>query len=192
MEFDQLTDMVIANEVEPSKMLALPTNEVFVTPETQKMISDLSDAANFEIVTQHDAILAQQMTLKARAAKNDIEKNRKDITKPYYDFYKDVTAKAKGLQTYLEVIEFSLNNKIQAWYEEKEAESKISIDKLKLEDGSITFDLEWSFSVIDQSQVPAEYMCVDLIKLNKAVKNGIRSIPGVDITSKKIVKTRLK
>jgi uncharacterized protein YdcH (DUF465 family) len=41
---------------------------------------------------------------------------------------------------------------------------------------------QWVFKgVIDQSKVPAEYLSVDPAKVNAAIKQGVKSIPGLDI-----------
>jgi fused signal recognition particle receptor len=40
---------------------------------------------------------------------------------------------------------------------------------------------EWKGTVIDESQVPREYLVVDMKKINAVVKAGVREIPGVKI-----------
>jgi len=48
-------------------------------------------------------------------------------------------------------------------------------------EGSATTVKTWKFEVIDPQMVPREYLTVDEKKIRAAVKDGIRSIPGVNI-----------
>jgi cell fate (sporulation/competence/biofilm development) regulator YlbF (YheA/YmcA/DUF963 family) len=47
--------------------------------------------------------------------------------------------------------------------------------------GSASVRKVWRFEVIDESQVPREYLVVDEKKIRAVVKAGVRSIPGVRI-----------
>lgn len=53
--------------------------------------------------------------------------------------------------------------------------------KTKTEDGTAFIKKEWTYRIIDISQVPREYMILDEKKVKGAVKAGIRSIPGLEI-----------
>ena len=39
----------------------------------------------------------------------------------------------------------------------------------------------WTYEVTDESQIPREYLTIDHKKINRAVKDGARNIPGVNI-----------
>jgi len=45
----------------------------------------------------------------------------------------------------------------------------------------------WDFEVIDENQVPREYLSVDPGKIRKAVQEGVRQIPGVKIFQKEVL-----
>lgn len=47
--------------------------------------------------------------------------------------------------------------------------------------GSASLQTTWTFEVEDFSKVPDQYKVIDSVGLNKAVKGGIRQIPGVKI-----------
>ena len=47
--------------------------------------------------------------------------------------------------------------------------------------GEIIIKQPWTFTVIDEKEVPDEYWCVNIIKIADEVKNGVRDIPGVNI-----------
>jgi len=53
--------------------------------------------------------------------------------------------------------------------------------KTKTEDGTAFIKKEWTYRIIDISQVPREYMILDEKKVKGAVKAGMRSIPGLEI-----------
>lgn len=48
----------------------------------------------------------------------------------------------------------------------------------------------WTFKVIDLSQVPREYLCIDTQAVNRAIKDGIREINGLEIYNERVLKTR--
>lgn len=53
--------------------------------------------------------------------------------------------------------------------------------------GKVTFKSVWKYEVIDEQQIPREYLKVDEVALNKAVKLGVREIKGVKIYESKEV-----
>lgn len=46
----------------------------------------------------------------------------------------------------------------------------------------------WDFQIEDDSAVPREYLCVDVISVKAAIKAGVREIPGIKIFSKAAVR----
>ena len=48
-------------------------------------------------------------------------------------------------------------------------------------EGKATMVKTWKHEVTDPDQVPREYLTVDEKKIRAAVKDGVRSIPGVNI-----------
>lgn len=47
--------------------------------------------------------------------------------------------------------------------------------------GTATTKTVWDFQIVDESQIPREYMVVDEKKIRAVVKAGVREIPGVKI-----------
>ncbi|HHW15742.1 MAG TPA: hypothetical protein GXX28_12560 [Firmicutes bacterium] len=47
--------------------------------------------------------------------------------------------------------------------------------------GKATIRVVWDFEIVDQSQLPREYLIPDITKIRAAVKAGVREIPGVRI-----------
>jgi hypothetical protein len=52
---------------------------------------------------------------------------------------------------------------------------------VKTEDGKKTYHEEWTFEVVDPSQLPREYLMVNPAAIKAAVKGGARQIQGVNI-----------
>ena len=59
------------------------------------------------------------------------------------------------------------------------------------ETGSTTFKTVWDFEVIDPVEIPREYLQVDLVAIRKAVKEGKRIIPGVNIFETEVVNRKI-
>lgn len=60
----------------------------------------------------------------------------------------------------------------------------------RTEAGTASQRKEWRFEVIDETQVPREYLMVDHAKIRQAVKAGVREIPGVNIFEESITVIR--
>jgi hypothetical protein len=50
--------------------------------------------------------------------------------------------------------------------------------------GKVTFVKTWDFEIIDPAAVPRDYLAVDEKAVRKAVKDGLREIPGVRVFEK--------
>jgi hypothetical protein len=57
---------------------------------------------------------------------------------------------------------------------------------------NITVGEVWTFEVLDEAEVPAEFKSVDSSKVNLAIKAGLRDIPGLRIFSQARVTVRQK
>lgn len=64
------------------------------------------------------------------------------------------------------------------------AEREEAVTTVQTGRGSATRKKRWVAEVVDEAQVPREYMAVDQVKLNAAVRAGVREIPGVKIEQK--------
>lgn len=56
--------------------------------------------------------------------------------------------------------------------------------------GTLNIQKRWTGEVVDPLKVPREYLMADEVKINKAVRDGVRAIAGVRIYEKEIISTR--
>ena len=146
----------------------------------------------YEVTCEDTAKQALSYSLQARKLKNQIEDSRKEIVRPHIDFQKAVMKFAKDFNEKLDSIETGLQKKIQSWMEAQKENPFSMVDELEVEDGKITVKKNWDFEVQDEREVPREYMQVDAGAIEKAIKNGVRKIPGVKIFSYESTQMRVK
>lgn len=53
-----------------------------------------------------------------------------------------------------------------------------------------TVKKQWASELVDITQVPAEYLLLDQVKVNQAIRAGLRDIPGLRIFEKEILQVR--
>lgn len=150
------------------------------------------NAETYEVTCEDTARQALSYSLQARKLKNRVEESRKEIVRPHIDFQKAVMKFAKDFSEKLENVEFTLHNKISSWMIKQKENPFGYVEELEVEDGKISFKKEWDFQVEDDTQVPREYLQVDAGSIEKAIKNGVRKIPGVKIFSYETTQMRVK
>ena len=58
---------------------------------------------------------------------------------------------------------------------------KAKPEPTRTESGSASVRKSWKWKEVDMSNVPREYLMLDTVKINKAVRAGARSISGLEI-----------
>ena len=164
----------------------------------------LSFTKNLEVNSKGDAKGAIDYIAKARKLLQDIEARKKDITRDARDYIGKVNNLAKDFIEPLCLVEDMILQKIDHWKissgieREAEAERVSQMEEFGIEilplfddDTKVRSDLAtayekitYSFALQDKNLVPLEYLSVDEEKVNVAIKNGIRSIPGLTIEKK--------
>jgi phage gp36-like protein len=68
---------------------------------------------------------------------------------------------------------------------QEEIEKELTSRTVKYDSGVKTITRKkWTFEIVDISKIPREYLMVDTVKINQAIKQGVREIPGVKIYQK--------
>lgn len=144
------------------------------------------------IETVEQAKNALSMALQSRKIFKALEEERKKITKPHVDFQRSINKLVGSIQDRLKEIETRLESKISTWVEQELENPFSQFDSIVVEDGSLLTKNVWDFCIINENEIPPEFLvpCSSLIEL--AIKNGIRKIPGVEIFQKRETSLRVK
>jgi len=150
------------------------------------------DNETYEVTCEDTARQALSYSLQARKLHNQIEASRKEIVRPHLDFQKAVKKFADDLIVKLDTIETRLQGKISDWMQTTKDNPFSRVDEIEVEDGKITTKTVWEFEVLDEREIPREYMTVDVAAVEKAIKNGVREVPGVRVYSREKTTMRVK
>ena len=61
---------------------------------------------------------------------------------------------------------------------------------IRSESGTASTYSRWTFCLTNIDEVPREYMMVDVQKVNAAIRQGVREIPGLNIYEEKSIRIR--
>lgn len=150
------------------------------------------EPSTYEVTCEDTAKQALSYSLQACKLKCRIEDTRKEIVRPHIDFQKAIMQFSKDFSEKLDSIEACLHVKIAEWMKTKKDDPFNFIDEIVVEDGKITCKTNWDFELQDERLVPPEYLTVDVAAIEKAIKNGVRNIPGTRIFSYESTQMRVK
>lgn len=151
-----------------------------------------NSSAAIGVKTEDDARGALSMALQARKLETALDKSRAEIVKPHFDYQKAINKLVKDFKDKLVQIEESLHKKINVWMDEQKDNPFTAVDRLEVEDGSLTTKKSYDFVVEDERLVPLEFKMIDAGAIEKAIKFGTRNIPGVKIVEKTETALRVK
>jgi hypothetical protein len=146
------------------------------------------------VCTEEDAKQALSMALQSRKLEKALEDSRLEIVRPHMDYQRAINKLVKDFKDKLEKIETNLKVKIDAWIGEQKENPFTALDELKVEDGSLYTQKSWDFEILNYKTIPQEYLetNVDVAKIERDVKNGVRDIAGVRIFQKEKTVMRVK
>jgi len=163
-----------------------------------------------EVLNKIDAQHAIDSIAKAKTLRDNINRKKLEITKDSRDFQKKINGIANGFLEPLFLVEEMIMQKISNWRETEEIAQKAEEANLaQLEEfglapvytfedlsvvrsdcGTVKVTEGYSFALQDKNLVPLEYLQLDEKRINLAIKNGIRCIPGLKI--EKVTKTSMR
>ncbi len=149
-------------------------------------------AKDLKIVDETSAKTGLSMALQARKMEATIEERKKEITKPHLDFQRKINKIASNLKSILENIENNLQQRLAVWFINQDNEEFFSIDSLEVEDGKVWLYDEYDFTIDDLADIPTKYILPDHKEIERAIKEGVRNIPGIAIFKSKKLKMRVK
>ncbi len=185
--------------------------QVVIKEETKEIVSETSSivftAEEMDILDESGMKDAADLLGVIARTKKKIEDKRQFFAKPLNEQVKKINTLFKGYMKPLEDAEIILKNKVIKYrqkqkkkQEQEEQRLKELVEQEKIEvpvpsfkpqEKTVRSDMStmsarktWDFEIEDESQIPREYLMVDEKAIRKAVKSGIRSIPGVKIYEK--------
>jgi hypothetical protein len=175
--------------------------EVVQKAENEAMLMT-KQAEAIQVTTTEQEEEAYLALTQIKQAIKTIENKRKEITKPLNASLKAANAMFKKLAApFVEadrivrdkVMDFrqaqeekaqkelERRQKIQAAHEAKGHEThEIIQPKVEVAKTTVTTK-RWTFELVDINKVSREYLVLDSVAVNKAIRNGIREIDGLDI-----------
>lgn len=197
-DFEEANKMLESEETEiclpVSNLLPMSAHSALDEIKSKIDIQPLvKQSEGYEIANVEQATQALSMALQARKLVTALIDSKKEITKPQLDFQRAVNKLVADYTEKLQSIENGLKDKIEVWIDESTEQGFTSgLDSIQVPDGSLKRVTTWEFDVEDSSEIPFEYMTPDIEGITKAIKGGVRHIPGVKIYTKQEVKLRVK
>ncbi len=155
------------------------------------------------IESTSDLVKATEFLIKIKQKLNSLEKERLEYTSPLNNVLKKINSGFKELIEPLKKTEVAIKEGISKYREQKEIERIEAEKKLQTSTGNNAFVVEttlpdviesksgetrtvrrWTFELLDEKKVPREYLTLDSVKINEAIKKGIRKINGLRIYQK--------
>lgn len=156
-------------------------------------------AQQIALVDKTSALEAVNYIAEIRKLKKQIESRKLEITATARTFVSEVNAVAKSLITRLENAVEDIEHKLFLWKEDEAKRSTVQSffceelgEDLTMDTSQDTSILRssgctayerdvWRYEIVDYREVPIDYLEVNDTSVKLAIKNGIRSIPGLKI-----------
>lgn len=147
-------------------------------------------AKDLDIKSREDVKKSIDYVAKARTIRDSINEKKDELSTDAKSYLKKINNLSKDFTEPLEQVEDILVQKIDTW---RKRDNLITLEeddflafpcietKTRSELATLTVLNSHRFELQDANLVPREYMTVDEKKINLALKNGIRTIPGIEI-----------
>ena len=178
--------------------------EEIIIKESKPVSLMVSKVKSLVIVsTDEDVVKATEFLVNVKNKLDSLEEERKGYTQPINESLKKINARFKELTEPLKEAERTVKDAILS-YREKKEEERLKVqekmqkqtkdpnleimpslpDIVESKSGESRTSKKWVFEVEDEKKVPREYLVVDAVKVNEAIKNGERNIAGLKIFQK--------
>ena len=196
-DFEEANEAIKKNEV-----MSIQAGGMTVGQATQLLSKKLdlspliSRATNHEIINEESASQALSMSLQARKIRKQLDETRLTIVRPHLDFQRAVNKIVKEYETVLEKIENDLKAKLDEYLQNStssnNAEFIAKSREILVEDGKLAKVKKWVWELENEQLIPREYLSLDEKKIESAIKNGVRNIPGIKVFEKEEISMRIK
>jgi len=181
------------------------------------VVGIIEQAQGFIVNTDDDLRISADVLKKIKEAEKEVENQRVFFTKPLNEQLKKINEKFKVFSEPLKQAEQIIKEKVVAYVQKREEERKKEQARLRREEtlrakergetipdefraeipefdkttegeiGAITTRKRWTYEIIDFSKVPDKYKEIDAVKVNQAIRAGVRQIEGLKIYEKEEV-----
>ena len=196
-DFEEANEAIKKNEV-----MSIQAGGMTVGQATQLLSKKLdlspliSRATNHEIINEESASQALSMSLQARKIRKQLDETRLAIVRPHLDFQRAVNKIVKEYETVLEKIENDLKTKLDEYLQNSSSSNNAEFiaksREILVEDGKLAKVKKWVWELENEQLVPREYLSLDEKKIESAIKNGVRNIPGIKVFEKEEISMRIK
>ena len=196
-DFEEANEAIKKNEV-----MSIQAGGMTVGQATQLLSKKLdltpliSRASGHEVVNEESASQALSMSLQARKIRKQLDETRLSIVRPHLDFQRAVNKIVKEYEAALEKIETNLKHKLDEYLQKSASTNNASFiaqsKEMCVEDGKLTKVKKWVWELEDENAIPREYLSLDETKLDEAIKQGVRNIPGIKVFEKEEITMRVK
>jgi len=196
-DFEEANEAIKKNEV-----MSIQAGGMTVGQATQLLSKKLdlspliSRATSHEIINEESASQALSMSLQARKIRKQLDETRLTIVRPHLDFQRAVNKIVKEYETVLEKIENDLKTKLDEYLQNStssnNAEFIAKSREILVEDGKLAKVKKWVWELENEQLIPREYLSLDEKKIESAIKNGVRNIPGIKVFEKEEISMRIK
>lgn len=149
-----------------------------------------------------------------KKAYRNLETKRKVFTQPILDAKKNIDDEFKAMTIPLKEAEQVIKEKLLSYHQElrqkaeeeakekakknEEVAKKLNLPKVETKPeevpnqakgtiGTSYIQKRWTFELTDKEEVPREYLMLDNVSINNAIKAGVREIPGLRIYQKETI-----
>ena len=196
-DFEEANEAIKKNEV-----MNIQAGGMTVAQATQLLSKKLdltpliSRASDHEVVNEESASQALSMSLQARKIRKQLDETRLSIVRPHLDFQRAVNKIVKEYEAILEKIENNLTHKLDEYLQKSASTNNASFlvqsKEMCVEDGKLTKVKKWVWELGDENAVPREYLSLNEKKIDEAIKQGVRNIPGIKVFEKEEITMRVK
>ena len=196
-DFEEANEAIKKNEV-----MSIQAGGMTVGQATQLLSQKLdlspliSRASNHEVMNEESASQALSMSLQARKIRKQLDDTRLSIVRPHLDFQRAINKIVKEYEASLEKIENNLKQKLDEYLQKASSTNNAAFiaysKEICVEDGKLTKVKKWSWELEDEQIIPREYLCIDEKKVDEAIKQGVRNIPGIKVFEKEEITMRVK
>lgn len=190
-------------------MLLHSTNMTDLEPLKKDVNEFLYEYQEVNIQTADDYTKAGDILKMVQQRIKKVEIKRKEYTDPLEQTKKKIIADFKGITEPLESFVEEVKKKMIEWYKldqkrRDEEQKKIESEALKQakEEGKLevvvpvvnevkkshygesstsTVKKTWTFKIVDENQIPRQFLTIDAVKIRAAIKEGERLIGGIEI-----------